>query len=162
MWYLALLKMLYLADRQALIETGRPITGDRLVALDLGPVVSRTYTLISLGSMPDSGGDDWYEYVSEARGKKVEGVKADPEKDELSDYEIEVLDDIYDNYGAWDRWALSEWTHTLPEWRDPHGSSLPINPEDILRSVGKSSDEIARIADDAEENLFIRTFVVGA
>ena len=35
---MALLKMLYLADRMALVETGYPITGDRMVSMPNGPV----------------------------------------------------------------------------------------------------------------------------
>ena len=44
--YIKLLKLLYLADREALIETGLPITGDRFVSLKFGPVLSRVLDLI--------------------------------------------------------------------------------------------------------------------
>lgn len=37
MRYMKLIKLLYLADRTALIETGSPITGDRFVAMKLVP-----------------------------------------------------------------------------------------------------------------------------
>ena len=43
--YLKLIKLLYLADRQSLIESGYPITGDRLVSMDRGPVLSRVLDL---------------------------------------------------------------------------------------------------------------------
>jgi hypothetical protein len=32
-------KLLYLADRESLKKTGRPITGDRVVAMEHGPVL---------------------------------------------------------------------------------------------------------------------------
>ena len=41
-----LLKLLYIADRELLAETGRTITGDRVVAMDHGPVLSQVYDLI--------------------------------------------------------------------------------------------------------------------
>jgi len=41
MKYLGLLKLLYLADRDALKEIERPITGDRYFSLKNGPVLSR-------------------------------------------------------------------------------------------------------------------------
>jgi len=161
MYYLLLLKLLYLADRYALLETGRTITGDRMVSMDWGPVISQTYALISTGVNPETGtGRQWYEYVSEPAGWKVRVVKDDPETDELSEYEIDVLEQTDQTYGGWDRWVLSEWTHSLPEWHDPQGSSLPIKLEEILRAEGKSEEEIQRIAEDAEASTFIQTFLV--
>src|SRR5438105_4403367 len=38
---LRLIKLLYIADREALLETGRPITSDTIVAMKHGPVLSR-------------------------------------------------------------------------------------------------------------------------
>jgi uncharacterized phage-associated protein len=46
MSYLRMLKLLYIADRETLKETGRPITGDRIVAMEHGPVLSSVYDLI--------------------------------------------------------------------------------------------------------------------
>ena len=38
--------MLYVADREALLTWNRPITGDKFVSMDNGPVVSLIYDLI--------------------------------------------------------------------------------------------------------------------
>ncbi len=46
MSYLKLIKLLYLLDREALLRWGRPVTTDRYVSMDNGPVVSRIYDLI--------------------------------------------------------------------------------------------------------------------
>lgn len=46
MSYLKLIKLLYLLDREALLRWGRPVTTDRYVSMDNGPVVSRVYDLI--------------------------------------------------------------------------------------------------------------------
>ena len=40
MGYLRLLKLLYIADREWLAETGESITGDRAYAMKYGPVLS--------------------------------------------------------------------------------------------------------------------------
>jgi uncharacterized phage-associated protein len=156
MYYLQLIKLLYLADRQALIERGMPITGDRLVSMDYGPVVSMIKDLLTMELEPQIDGSVWRDYVSEPAGYKVQGLMENPVADELSEYEIAVLDQIDQAFGSWDRFNLSEWTHKLPEWEDPHKSSLPIDPEVILRHAGKSSQEIEAIADDAEQASFIR------
>jgi hypothetical protein len=158
MYYLLLIKLLYLADRHALIERGLPITGDRLVSMDYGPVLSKVKDLLT---MEQEGGSTWREYVSEPRDWKVTGHKADPETDELSEFELAILDRVNTEYGSVDRFELAKWTHDLPEWRDPHGSSLPIDPGDILRHAGKSSDQIEEVADSAEQLAFMNNVLAG-
>jgi uncharacterized phage-associated protein len=46
MEYVRLLKLLYIADREMMAEAGAPITGDRAVAMDHGPVLSHVYDLV--------------------------------------------------------------------------------------------------------------------
>src|SRR2546425_12624302 len=60
--YLALMKLLYLIDREALIRFGRPITGDKVVAMKHGPVLSRIYDLVSQKNQgaPES---DWHKFI---------------------------------------------------------------------------------------------------
>src|SRR5438552_5836860 len=41
-----LIQTLYYADRKGLVKYGRTITGDKLVSMDKGPVVSNIYDLI--------------------------------------------------------------------------------------------------------------------
>jgi len=156
MHYLLLIKLLYLADRQALVDRGLPITGDRLVSMDYGPVLSKVKDLLTMEPEPEVDGTTWREYVSEPANYKVKGQQVDPDADELSEYELAILEEIHAEYGSMDRFELSKWTHDLPEWTDPHGSSLPIDPKDILQHAGKSGDEIAEIADEAEQLAFMR------
>jgi uncharacterized phage-associated protein len=156
MYYLALIKLLYLADRTALIERGLPITGDRLVSMNKGPVLSMIYDLLSWEPEPGGDGEAWREYISAPASWRVRGQKDEPEADELSDYEISILDKIDDEYGSLPRFTLSAITHELPEWENPHGSSRVIDPADILRHVGKSPQEIAEVADEAEQLAFVR------
>src|ERR1700675_4380838 len=51
--YLTLLKMLYIADRESLRDRGRPITGDQVVAMKQGPVLSGVYDLINFNRPKD-------------------------------------------------------------------------------------------------------------
>src|SRR6266852_2860195 len=44
--YMRLLKLLYIANREAIKETGRPITGGPAVAMERGPVLEEVYDLI--------------------------------------------------------------------------------------------------------------------
>lgn len=149
---MVLIKLLYLADRRSLLETGQPITGDKMVSMDKGPVLSRIYDLITWG--PEDG-SPWFEYVSDPQGYEVVLRKAHPEVGELSRYEIRVLKETHQAFGGIGKWDLVKYCHKmLPEWRDPKGSSLLIEPADILRSEDRGEDEIRRVAGEAEELWF--------
>lgn len=154
--YMVLIKLLYLADRQSLIETGMPITGDKMVAMPHGPVLSRTYDEINMGeSIIPQLSSAWYKYVTEPQDYIVKNKQA-AEDDQLSAYELQLLASVYNKFGGMNKWALRDYTHELPEWTDPNGSSHPIEPETILRACGKSDEEIEQLCADAEDVYFIR------
>jgi uncharacterized phage-associated protein len=154
--YMKLIKLLYLADRASLIARGMPITGDHMVSMPKGPVLSGILDLINWGA---SSGERsaWLEYISPPEGYEVRLVTADPDLDRLSERECEILDEIDASYGKVDRWSLVELTHQLPEWCDPCGSSKPIDPAEILRASGRSDREIQRVSESAEQALLIQT-----
>lgn len=127
-----LLKLLYLADRLALKQTLHPITGDSACAMNNGPVLSQTYDLIK---GEHAGADAWAEHFNN-EGYKVKMVSS-PGRDLLSKDEIRILKAVCDEHRERDDWDLSEYTHTLPEYSDPNGSSRPITFEQILQAVGK-------------------------
>jgi uncharacterized phage-associated protein len=152
--YMVLIKLLYLADRRALILRGLPVTGDRIVSMSKGPVLSGILDLINWGSANERS--DWLEYVSTPEGYDVCLRKPDPETDELSRYELALLDEIDERFGSWDKWTLVKYTHRLPEWRDPNGSSFPIDPSEILRAENRPEEDISRISEDADELRFLQ------
>lgn len=147
MGYFKLIKLLYLADRRVFIETGLPITGDRMVSMEHGPVLSGIYDLIK----DKRAGDGlWRAYVSSPQGNVVRWTGREDDE-ELSDGEREVLDEVYDEYAmlSWKR--LRDETHELGEWRDPGKSSKPIDPKEALASHGLSPIKIDVIAEEAAE-----------
>lgn len=148
MKYLTLIKLLYLADREALLCWGRPITTDRYVSMDHGPVVSRIYSLISLEPEPNDT-SFWHRHIVTAEDWDVR-LREDPSNDELSQAEESMLTETFGKHGHKSRWQIVEETHQLPEWRDPDGSSIPISYEDILRAQGRNSTEITELLQDLE------------
>ena len=144
--YIALIKLLYLADRESLIDSGYPITGARLVSMDKGPVLSEVLDLIT---WEQDGESPWRRYVSPPERYEVR-LAGEPDADELSEYEIAILDGVFGRFGRMDRWALVEYTHELPEWVRPHGSSSDIDARVILRDAGRSDEEIRAIFEQAE------------
>lgn len=154
--YIKLIAFLYLADRRAMIETGCPVTGDRFASLDHGPVLCRIYDLIKAGARgPHSA---WSEYVGPPSDDRV-ACAGKSDIGALSEYDTDLLDDIYAEFSGLHWTALCRRTRELPEWNDPAGSSEPIDPASILRAEGLDERYINDIAIQAEAvRSFLATF----
>jgi uncharacterized phage-associated protein len=143
--HMKLVKLLYLADRQALLQFGRPITFDWYVSMQHGPVLSFTLDKIN-DSQPPDGTSYWHRFISERRDHEVELLDTVP-RDQLSPAEEQLLDAVWSEFGKMTQWELRDYSHSLPEWRDPKGSSLPIEIRDILVSEGFTDSEAAEVLD---------------
>ena len=146
MSHLKLMKLLYLADRRALLTLGRPITYDSYVSMDHGPVLSTTLNLLH-GDVQSSG--PWEKAITVPLNNEVSLLK-DPGDDKLSEAEEKLIREVFDEHGAKTQWDLRDFTHTLPEWEDPKGSSIKIEYRDILFAGNKTDAEIESILEDIE------------
>lgn len=152
MSYMKLLKLLYFADRRALLELGRPITYDRFYSMPHGPVLSRTYDLM-VGEPDPEAPSYWREYISAPLNYEVRLVKPAP-NDQLSEAQELILDDVFKEFGHLDRWTVSRESHKLPEYRaDCGSSSIPIDISEILSLEGMSPEEAEAVQESiaAEE-----------
>ena len=144
MHYMKLIKLLYLADRAAILRRGIPITTDSYVSMDHGPVVSNIYDLIRR----KMEGPTWAEYISEPMGdgnKEVRLLK-DVKLSSLSRAEEKLISETFEKYGHWNRYRLRDFVlHKLPEWQDPEGTSIPITIADIMKAGGEDNREIAAV-----------------
>ena len=132
---LRLLKLLYMADRETLASIGDTITGDRVVAMENGPVLSNTYDLIKDGT--DSA-RRWNEYF-ENQGRLYVRLRADPGVGALSRFEVDKLKEVSREHAEEDDWKVAEITHHFEEWvknQPAPGSMNPIPLDDRLAAVG--------------------------
>ena len=157
-----LMKLLYLVDREALSTVHRPLTGDRMVSMPRGPVLSRTYEASQgAGNGAPGGWDSWIADRANHLISIREGVTATREAlDELSDLDLTMIDKVWNQFGGMNQWDLVDFTHNhCAEWVDPCGSSAKIEYETVLRAVGKSSEQAQEIAREIEaENFLDATF----
>ena len=158
MSYVKLIKLLYLADREALIRWGRPITTDRYVSLDIGPVVSRIYDLIR-DEPPPNLFRIWQKFISHPDNYEVR-VLDDPGSSELCRCEQELIDEVYAQHGRHDRWTVVDYTRSLPEWTYPDGGALPIEYRDILRAANKTDLEISAVEEGLETAALVERVLV--
>ena len=159
MHYLKLIKLLYLADREALLRWGVPITTDRYVSMDHGPVVSNIYNLITDETAEKP---HWATYISPPIGEyEVELIKQAPTS-LLSIAEEKLMSEIFDKYGHMYRFRIvDDVCHRLPEWKGKQGTSIPISICEILRFEGEDDEEIHAIereieATDLDDERFLR------
>lgn len=142
MSFFRLLKLLYIADRESIKETGYPITLSHAAALDHGPILSEIYDLIK-GSRADE--KEWSTYIK-THGYQVSIIQ-DPGRGKLSRFDICKLREISERYEPLSDWEIAELTHEYKEYKDNkpiQKSSKPIPIADIINAVGHGEfkDEI--------------------
>jgi uncharacterized phage-associated protein len=140
--YTKLIKLLYLADKESLKETLQSITGDTYVSMDNGPVLSKLYDLIKGKYRKEEIQSLWNSRFTKDGYNLVSITDRIPQS-ELSSFEMQILDKIYDKFRDAEVGDMIKYVHdNCPEWKDPKGTSIPIQPNEILESIGKSSEEI--------------------
>lgn len=148
---LKLVKLLYLADRESLDRYGMPISFDAVVAMPHGPVLSTTLDLIN-GFVDGPKGAQWEEWISDREDHNVTLRREFSREnlDELSDIDLDVINDVNAQFGKWDQWTLRDYTHDLKEWRDPNGSRVAISDQEILTALGRDIKEAAALAQEIQ------------
>ncbi|ROT45152.1 hypothetical protein CHR62_09115 [Pusillimonas sp. NJUB218] len=154
---LKLMKLMYLAERESLRVFGEPITGDRLVSLPQGPVLSKTLDMMNGWGGEAQGG--WNSWVEDRSGHDLAlrdpSMIRSPEQDllELSNGDLEVLESVWAEFGHMGKFDLVQYTHSeaCPEWEDPNGSSRPIPTGRLLRALGYDGDALRSVLDHLNE-----------
>ncbi|SRR5260370_20122013 len=149
-----LLALLYIADRESIRRTCRPIVGGRLVAMDYGPIHSEVYDLIK-GSHSDQA--HWSsQFQNEGYFIKLHhdlGASA------LSRSEVSLLNEISDERLGRDDWDVALESHFEEYDKNYHkDTSTPIPLEDLIDAVGRAKDKAGILRDAEEKAFFDRMF----
>lgn len=143
----ALVRLVYLADREMMRAQGRTITGDRFVALPWGPAGEETLEAV-LVSTPDGA---WSTHLRSDPRRRTVILHADAPPAALSRADLAAVGAVAKEYGELDPLEIMIATHRLPEFVGrPEGAIIDI--QDLARGVGVHSEEgIAEILAHAEE-----------
>lgn len=146
--YYHLFKILYFANQRSLVEWGQLMAADKFCALPHGPVPTILYNTIKgeksiLSDMNDNMLVIDYYLLP----------KRESNKDYLSQYDMEVLDECISKYGKMKFTDLERTSHTScwEKARAQKGSHV-INPGDIARDGGASEELIKYINDSIAFN----------
>jgi len=146
-----LLKLLYLANRKSLQETGDPIVDDDVFAMKNGPVLSQTYDIIK-GCAEEKTLTAWRKHFKVVDGVQVQMVST-PGTDNLSDYDTRTLIETAHQYRDTDDEDLSELTHTFAEYRRHWNGSQSgerIPEDDLLKALDYQPNQIQMLLEEAK------------
>jgi uncharacterized phage-associated protein len=153
-----LLKVLYVAEREALRESSRPITGGRVVATMRGPILDDVLRSIRGQHLATPR---WAECLR--LDNYYLEMFHDPGVGRLSQFVTEKLDDVARRYQANDECDMVEITRKFPEWQrnDPGKGCEEIPLEHILDAVGRGAD-LVKIVEAAERDAKAAAFFAEA
>ena len=138
-------KMFFYADKKHLNAYGRPIFGDKYVALEHGPIAS--LTLNAIKREKEYIADEYIKLFEAALSFGVDGnrhllrAKREADLDEFSKTDIAMLRESFEENKDKSFWELREKTHEEPAWKEAWNS----------RGVQLSQDmDIRLFVDDSE------------
>jgi len=143
-----LMKLMYLVDRQSFIQYGATVSGDRLVSLPHGPGLSETLSALQ-GNLAYLA--DFSRWVVIPQGSHEHSLLKGTElenADLLSEADIEVIENVWKEFGHMENWELVDWTHdsrNCPEWQNPGRSSNTITLDGLSLALGIDSDESSKL-----------------
>lgn len=147
-------KVFFFADREHLLDWGRPISGDRYVAMEHGPVPSGIYNLVKNDSgMPDELLDLMRDRILfESEHNKIHLFANDEKLDfsALSGSDMEYLADSLTTYGNMSFGKLREISHRdaayEAAWRNA-GMNNEMNPHYWLAELGDADAVLSSLMD---------------
>lgn len=148
------IKLIWLSDKLHLISNGRTITGDNYYAMKNGPVPSSTRNILEQNNIALE--QDELDYSSSYILPDGYDFKTKKTTDltELSKSDLSVLEQVYLDYGKYDKFYLSEMSHEFKEWEQYKSaldkkiaSRFPIAMEDLFFPAPKKYS-LFQISDD--------------
>ena len=144
------IKLVYLADRESLRQSGFPILDDDRFSMPHGPVNSTTLRLAN-GELEDAS---WSEIIADRSNHELSVTDAGKicDWDELSDAEIQCLDTVWQEFGHMDPFVLRDWTHDPKNLPDIINRSISLS----LSALSASSDVLASMSSNLSSIMVTR------
>jgi len=139
----SLLKILYFAESKHLVEYGRPITGDKMVAMNHGPVPSSSYDSVKFNTIDSNNFQNEDNIVTAERA---------PNLDCLSESDIECLDESIAENGGLNFGKLKSKSHdSAYDWAIKNCGKNSIIPYvEIAKAFGADEAMIEYIKTSSE------------
>jgi hypothetical protein len=140
-----LVKLVYLLDREAIRRRGLPVVGGAYFSMRNGPVTSELLDLINAGSLWNTD-KIWERFISDRKNHEV-ALRANPGKEHLSEFELDLIAELFHEFAKADQWDLSRWCHEhCDEWVPLEEGAQPISIVELAKEVGREPDEVVENA----------------
>ena len=150
-----LVKLVYLLDRLSLTRRGLPVVGGAYFSLPNGPITSEFLDLINSGCLLGEEACRWEEFISDRQNHEV-ALTGEAPSEHLSPAEMDLIEEVYQEHGQKDQWQMRDWCHkNCAEWTSLEQGRDRIPLERIALAVGKNSEQIRRLSENAEELNFL-------
>jgi uncharacterized phage-associated protein len=117
---IALVKLMFLADKYHLVKYGRLITDDDYIAMKMGPVGSLTKDILDFNERRLNESQMGYVKSKIIKtGEHNYGVIQNAEETykHLSESDKQALDYIVEKLRGVNKWSIKNYTHKYPEWK---------------------------------------------
>jgi len=113
---LAVLKLIYFAERYHIRKFGRSIINDEFFAMQHGPVASGVKDLAEMSFFCDTKEKDYASVFIDSGKEHIKSLK-ECDLNIFSDSDIEALKFSWDTFGHLKPYELANLTHEYPEWK---------------------------------------------
>lgn len=152
------IKLIWLSDRLHLRLFGRTVTGDLYYAMKHGPVPSNAKNFAEESGYAEplekKYGSKYIEKVNKNFYKSVKDV----DEKVFSTSDIEIMTQIYKEFGIYDQYELVDISHNYPEWtrfedalNKKIAARFPINVQDFFKNPESNDNSIFNQAEELLE-----------
>ena len=142
-----LAKVLYYADKEHLMDWGRPVTGDFYVAMENGPVPSNTYRLVNREAALDDDIIADFDRRVERKDRNLFAIQPFSSV-HLSKSDMDAIVSADKLYGHMSFSALRELVHKERSWREAWGARYgmmhPMDMEAMIDDDLPDRDDVIR------------------
>ena len=141
-------KICYFADREYLSQYGVTITGDTYIAMDAGPVPTKTYDILKIvrGDYYMQDTKNLGQYFAISNWMFVQPLQK-ANMDEIAPAEKAVIDKVIERYGDMTYDEIKEKSHDVA-WRST-ARDYPISFENMAMEAGMDDEEIPYLEESA-------------
>ena len=157
--YLAV-KLMYLFEREMLLQTGTPSLFGRLCSIPFGPIVSEINTAVDsadISALPNPE-NIWQHYFT-LKGYDLASKIDDPGDDLLSEFESELIFELFSNFNNYSFDQLKKYTHSLPEHTETE-SYVNISYSDFFIKNGFSPEETKQLLNEINYQVLFHNAVL--
>lgn len=136
---LKLIKLLYLAEREAMAELDHPMFYDEFYSLKDGPICSSALNGIN-GAIDIN---TWREYLNRNRNVIIPNHKMTRDDfDEISNAELRILESLWDKFATCTSAQIRRYTHDhCGEYEEVFTGRRPITYLSVFKALGKPDPE---------------------